>query len=159
MSEQTVSDGATVAMRGPQFDDDTLLSIKSFDDALSLASQELGEIADVGETLGNGFAVLENKDALIDVPCLFLSWNFNNGDFGEFVSAMVVARSESGGSRKVILNDGSTGIFQQLEAYTKRTGKMGGLIARHGLTRSDYDYTDDKGQVRPASTYYINTAA
>lgn len=161
MTNSTPENGpnAEIVERGPQFDDVDLLAIETFDDALRLTADELGGIANVGDELGNGFAILDKKDSLIGVPCVFMSWNFNEGDFGPFVSAQVAARSESGGVRKLIVNDGSTGIYAQLSAYTKRTGKMGGLMARAGLTRSDYEYTDSEGKTRPASTFYIDTSA
>jgi hypothetical protein len=151
-------DGALV-VRGQFYDTDALLSIDSFDAALSLVQQQLGGIVSA-ETLGDGFAVLsKNKDVLCGVPVLFMSWDFNAGDFGEFVSVRAIARREGGALTKVILNDGSTGIYKQLRDFTKQTGKLGGLVARQGLRRSDYDYDDGSGQLKPASTYYIDTTA
>lgn len=155
--------GTDVIMRGPQWDDDTLLSISSFDEALRLTQQEFGgEIVAAEETLGNGFTILngEAKNILCGVPLVFMAWNFNLGDTGEFVSAQVVGRIPGGGIIKAIINDGSTGVYKQLSAFTKRTGKLGGLSARGGLTRSDYTYTDpNTGEQRPATTFYINTTA
>jgi hypothetical protein len=156
MSESTSSE---ITSRGPEFGEEALRNVETFDDAIALAMQEVGDIASADNALGDGFALLDNKDTLIGKPLLFLSWSFNNGDFGPFVSAHVVARVDSGGANKVIINDGSTGIYAQLEAYTKRTGKQGGLLSRKGLRRSDYMYTDEKGQERPASTHYIDTSA
>lgn len=155
--------GAEVITRGPQWDDDTLLDIKSFDEAVRLAQEEFGgELVAAEETLGNGFTILNGdaKNILCGVPLVFMGWNFNLGDKGEFVSAQVVARMPGGGMVKAIINDGSTGVYKQLSAFTKRTGRLGGLTARGGLTRSDYTYTDkDTGESKPATTFYINTAA
>lgn len=157
------SQGAEMILKGPQWDDDTLLGIDSFDAAVALVQAEFGgELVSAEETLGNGFTILngEAKNILVGVPCVFMGWNFNAGDKGEFVSAQIVARMPGGGMLKAIVNDGSTGIFKQLKAFTGRTGKLGGLSARGGLTRSDYKYMDETtGEERPATTYYINTTA
>lgn len=160
----TPDENAAVIMRGPQWDDDTLLAIDSFDAALALVKEEFGaELVSADETLGNGFTILNKdaKDVLIGLPCIFMSWNFNLGDNGEFVSAQVVARGPGGSTIKAIVNDGSTGIYRQLSEYTRRSnGKQGGMIARRGLTRSDYTYEDPTtGESRPATTYYIDTTA
>jgi hypothetical protein len=148
-----------IVAAGPQYDDAALRAIESFDDAMALAIQTVGDIETADNALGNGFALLDNKTALIGAPSMFLSWTFNAGDFGEFVSVHVVARNESGGARKVIVNDGSTGIFQQLREYTDRTGRQGGLFVRKGLRQSVYEYVDDKGNKRPATTFYLDTSA
>lgn len=158
------ADAATVVIAGPKFDDETLLSLDSFDAALKLAQETFGgEVVSAEETLGNGFTILngEAKNVLCGVPCVFLGWNFNAGDVGEFVSAQVVARMPGGGMLKAIINDGGTGIYKQLLEFTNRNnGRMGGLMARGGLTRSDYKYKDpNSGEERPATTYYINTSA
>lgn len=151
--------GAEVSLRGPEFDSAALAAIDSFDAALALVQDTLGAVDVASDELGDGFAILDDKAKLVGVPSLFISWNFNIGDYGEFVSAMVVARNESGAPLKVILNDGSTGIYKQLSDYTAKTSKMGGLFARQGLRRSDYTYTDKDGKTAPATTYYIDQTA
>jgi hypothetical protein len=148
-----------IALRGPQYDSNALRAIESFDDAIALTQVEMGEIVAADQVIGDGFAIVTDKDSLIGKPLLFMSWTFHSGDYGTFVSAQCAARNESGGVSKVILNDGSTGVFQQLSDYTNSTDKMGGLLARHGLRRSDYTYTGDDGKEKPASTYYIDTSA
>lgn len=158
------ADGSTVSVQGPRYDDEVLLSLDSFDAAVALAQQTFGgELVKAEETLGNGFTILngEAKNVLCGVPLVFLGWNFNVGDQGEFVSAQVVARMPGGGMLKAIINDGGTGIFKQLGEFTDRNnGQMGGLFARGGLTRSDYKYKDEvTGEERPATTFYINTSA
>jgi hypothetical protein len=151
--------GADVVVRGPKYDADRLAAVESFDDAVALAAETVGEIANAADELGDGFAILSDKNKLVGVPCMFLSWNFNLGDYGEFVSAQVVARTESGGVLKVIVNDGGAGIYQQLSDFTAKSNKLGGLFARHGLRRSDYTYKDEKGKDTPATTYYIDQTA
>lgn len=157
-------EGSSVVLQGPKYDDETLLNIDSFDAAVALVQAEFGgELVAAEETLGNGFVILngDSKNVLCGVPLVFMGWNFNMGDNGEFVSAQVVARMPGGGMLKAIVNDGSTGIYKQLSEFTSRNnGRMGGMTARGGLTRSDYTYVDDKtGETKPATTYYINTSA
>lgn len=151
-----------VTIRGPQFTDEELLGIDSFDKAIALASEVLGaeEIVSADEELGNGFAILptDQKHRLCGVPLFFLTWSFHEGEQGEFVSIMVVARSQQG-TEKWVVNDGSTGICKQLRQYTEKTNKKGGLLVKHGLVRSDYEYEAPDGSKKPATTYYLDTSA
>lgn len=170
-------------VREMNFDDDTLRSISSFEDAVNLLAQEMGgELHYADEVLGDGFGdVIDNKDDLIGKPLVFLSWKFNlNGEFGEFVIARVVTAD----GQKMILTDGSTGIKKQLMDHTYQHNTHGGLIVRKGLRKSDYpmckscakimkNYGGEEGpHERPdglavcedshrvtGSTYYIDTSS
>ena len=134
-----------------QFDDESLAKLESIEDIQNLAGQSFSDAAD----LGSGFALLENKDRLIGVPCIFVSWRTNRGDYGDFVSANVVTHDDNGRiTGKFVINDGSTGLAQQLAT----SGLQAPLRAKHGLRRSDYEYDGPDGPV-PASTYYIDTSA
>jgi hypothetical protein len=155
-----------------RLDDDTLRGITSFDDALAVM-QEQGAVEVADAVLGNGFSIADDKvkDRLIGIPLAFLSWSFNQGDYGSaddgsnvFVSAMVVTQA----NEKYIINDGSTGVCKQLQEYTKRTGETKNLVVRHGLRKSEYRiHRETKipvargydGPTEPASTYYIDTSA
>jgi hypothetical protein len=155
---------AEVVRQGSIFDEDTLRNLSSFDQALDLFQNTPDGIVTADQEMGDGFTVLETgkKRRLIDVPLLFMEWEFYKGDYGdnsEFVAARVLAKFEGGGLGKYILNDGSAGIFRQLKAYTEKTGRRSGLIARNGLRVSDYEYTDDNGNTAPASTFYIDVSA
>lgn len=131
-----------------QFNDAQLSEVRSIDDVMRLLG---GEYVDSRE-LGSGFEVVNDKDQFVGRGMMFVQWRTHeDGKFGAFTICHVV--TEDGG--KYILNDGSTGIHRQLVDFTKQTGKQTGMLARKGLTRSDYDYTDDKGDVKPATTYYI----
>lgn len=161
---------AEVTMRGPRFDDDALLNLASFDAAIALTQTVLGaQVVTADQEIGNGFAILNgnDKDQLCGVPTVFLSWSFNTGDKGEFVSAYAVGRAAGGGVIKAVVNDGGTGIYQQLLVFTQKTAKMGGLVARQGLRKSEYYYNEETKETsnKPepgfakATTYYIDTAA
>lgn len=149
------SKGTTVAVQN-RFLDDDLRAITSFDDAVKL----LGDtpITDSAD-LGNGFTVLRKNDKrrLVGVPFLILSVDFLPGDFGkDFASMMIVTK----GGEKLIVNDGSTGIADQLLQLRARiNGPMRGIVCKHGLRVSDYEYEDTDGMRIPASTYYLDTSA
>lgn len=149
---------------GRMASDDQLRSIKSFDDALALASELYdGEVHSITEELGNGFTVLstEDKDRLINVPFIIIGTRFNQGKEGEFVTIALTTKS----GEKYIINDGSTGIFRQLAGdpsagepgLVERTGRPGGWYVPCGLRRSDYEVEVD-GKVRSATTYYLDTS-
>jgi hypothetical protein len=99
-----------------------------------------------------------------------MEWAFRPGDFGsQFVSARVVTRNADGGMSKYIINDGGTGLAEQLAQFTQDTGKTGGLFARHGLRESEYAIDADGAPLArnsdpeliagKASTFYVNTSA
>lgn len=145
--------------------DADLRAIESFDDALAMMAEIYGDegidVAD--QVLGNGFTILRgnDKDRLVGVMTAFLQWKFREGNYSEeYVSVLAVTKS----GEKYIFNV-SGGICEQLMAYTESTGRAGGLIARKGLTRSDYENpaiaegTWKEGEWRSASTYYIDQTA
>ncbi|SRR6266536_2175924 len=163
MSDKSLAKaGQEVDVQEDVFDDLQLSEIKTFEDAIRAVEGVFGEVTDAAEELGTGFAVLptDDKSKLVGIPLIFVQWRFNTGDNGEFVSATAVAQTAPGVSARYIINDGSTGIRDQLKAYTEKTGKTGGLAARRGLRVSNYDYEDPKtGEVKRAKTYYVDTSA
>lgn len=146
-----------VQVPGANFSPEALAGITSFEDALNLVTAELGQenVVSADQEIGDGFKLLENKDNLSGVEMLLVSWDFHMGDHGEFVSVKVVTKSGD----KYILNDGSSGIRDQLMQFTAKKNQKGGLFCRKGLRRSDYKYTDESGEEKPATTYYLDTSA
>jgi hypothetical protein len=140
-----------------EFTNEELSALNSFDDALALLRDKVGEenVGVADRDLGDGFKLLENKDILIGVPFLLVTWSFHNGDHGEFVSAKLMTQE----GQKYILNDGSTGIWDQLKQYSEKKGVPAGLFCMKGLRRSNYEYEDENGQKKPATTYYLDTSA
>lgn len=134
-----------------------LREIHSFDDALRVMEETYGAdaLALASDALGDGFALAKSKDQLIGVPCAFISWNDSLGDHGPFVAARLVTQD----GRKLVITDGSEGIFRQLMDFQESKGRSGGLVAKNGLRRSDYSYVDSNGEEKPATTYYIDTSA
>jgi hypothetical protein len=139
------------------FDESALRSLDSFESALAMVQEAHGEVVDASDTLGDGFALIDNKDELVGLPMVLMEWAFRDGDFGRaYVSVRAVAKTRTG-MLKVIFNDGGTGIAEQLARVTKDTGKTGGMVVGKGLRRSDYDVEID-GRQSSASTYYLDTA-
>lgn len=159
------------------FTDKELRSVGSFDDALALIQREYGDVVSVTEHLGNGFALLQRdqKAKLVDVPFLILHIRFSEGDYSDdgFVTMAVV----TGKGERFILNDGSTGIRDQLfELVANNPGRYGGYQVPGGLRVSVYDTCFGCGKPRPdaqevcagcgdtstkrapGETYYLNTS-
>lgn len=145
------------------FSAETLSGLRSFEDALALAQETFGTVDVADEAIGDGFALLDKdeKAKLVGIPLVFLEWTFNASDKYEgsvFVSARVVANVGNGVMAKYIINDGSTGLAKQLEEYTNKTGRRGGLAVRKGLRRSDYVKVIN-GKKTEATTFYLDTSA
>jgi hypothetical protein len=141
------------------FDDESLANIHSFDDALKLVGEVVGEdnILVADQVLGDGFKLLDNKekDTLNGVPFLAVNWQFVMGDFEEYVSVKLVTQD----GRKLIVNDGGTGICQQLRTLSNTKKVYSGLFVKNGLRKSEYTYTGPDGKETPATTYYLDTSA
>lgn len=126
-----------------------LADLQSFDEAVNLVQKVVGSIYNAGDVLGDGF-VVANKDALIDVKFLILSYTFSQGDYGP----MVVARIMTERNEKLVLVDGSSGIYDQMRQAEEKGFTSGLLVS--GLNKSSYTYEDDNGDQKPAHTFYLN---
>jgi len=146
--------------------DDELHEIKSFQDAFDLLGADFAP-EDYSEAYGTGFIVLSDKSRLEGVSFVIVEWRFSDGKYGEeseFASLVVV--TEPG--EKFIVNDGSTGIKDQLKKVTQMRVERGaspeqahrGLLVRGGLNKSEYEYESTnaktgKTEMLPATTYYL----
>lgn len=146
-----------VQVIGGDFSNEELSNIQDFNQALELLAEKLGadNVHRASDVLGDGFKLLSNKDLLAGVGCIFVTWDFHQGTHGEFVAAKVITQD----NQKYVVIDGSTGIRDQLRAYTTEYNKRGGLVCEKGLRRSDYKFTDDKGELKDASTFYLDLSA
>jgi len=165
MSENvTVTESGTIekASKPRAFDDDSLRGIGSFNDALDTLRTASNGIVDNFDDYGTGFVVLPTaeKRRLCGVPFVIIEWAFTSGKNGEFVSAYVVTKT----GEKLIVNDGSTGMRDQLRKVAdmrlskgfSELGAMTNLFCARGLKESTYPYTDPKtGEVSEGVTYYI----
>src|SRR4051812_3384428 len=116
--------GNAVALSNPaepmKFDPNDLRSLSSFADAQRLLADTLGveAIPDATYEIGDGFTMLDDKIALLNVPFIAVHWTFAPGDFGaEFVIMRLITET---GDKHIIV-DGGTGICEQMREYTVRT--------------------------------------
>lgn len=151
-----------IVVKGAEFSEEQYTGIQNFQDAMRLLSESGITVVNAADELGDGFTLLKDEDKakLVGTPMLLISWNFNAGDFGKtFVSVRGITQD----GLKFVLNDGGSGIRDQLDKYE---GDMGGLFIPHGLRYSDYglDSEDnpvklgDPAMVRKARTYYLDTS-
>lgn len=108
---------------------------------------------DVNDNDADGIKSLTvfDKDTLLKRPLLLVRWNFNEGTYGEFVSAEFALEDGTLG----VLNEGGTGIYQQLKELTAHRTANGhpapqaGRMVKGGLTSTNYFYKDsEKGSGR-----------
>lgn len=159
--------GGDVVKTPSLFQDGELADIETFDQLVSLMGDKGIQIDMADKVLGDGFAILnsEDKGTLVGKTMILIDWRFSNGDMGEFVSIRAAVQMTPGSQdlRKLIINDGSAGIFRDLKKFSAATGKYAGLMVKRGLRVSEYDYewTDKDGVVRrsPAKTFYLDTSA
>lgn len=152
-----------IVVRGAEFSEEEYAGIQNFNDAMRLLNDSGITVVDASEEIGDGFTLIksdEEKAKLVGVPMILISWNFNAGDFAKtFVSIRGITQD----GLKFVLNDGGTGIRDQLDKYT---GQMGGLFVPHGLRRSDYGLDSENkpvklgspDQVGKATTFYLDTS-
>lgn len=146
--------GVDLTALAADFDDALLRGIGGFEDAVKLAADVWGGITPAGEHIGNGFSVVpkDQKGRLVGVGFVILAMKFHEGDFGEYVSMLIVTSNND----RLILNDGSTGIFYQARDLVDVTGKSGGFSVSDGLRISEYATCFDCGIPRPENVAECN---
>jgi len=154
---------ATAVATVRKFNADELRSIESFDQLGALIKERGIDVVPVDKVLGDGFALSKDKDALVGRPFVILDYQFStsrdtlNPETGEpnvFVSVRLMTED----NRKLIINDGSTGIRDQLRNLPDAVaGSV--LYVPRGLRVSEYEVeTVVKGKTvkQNAKTYYLS---
>ena len=145
-----------------RFSDDELTSITSIADVNVLFSK-YGVSADTIANYGTGFSVVKDKNTLVNKRLMILEWHFYPSDKGS--GDMVTVHAFTSEGDKVIFNDGSTGVREQLRRVMDMRMKNGqdevsacrALIVNNGLMARSYDYTDPTtGEVSKATTFYLS---
>ena len=111
--------------------------------------------------------------AIVGVPMMIVNYRFHEGDNGPFVSAVGITKNpvtvEGIETSKVVINDGSTGIFSQLQNIELQrvadgTDEIRPLYCPKGLRKSEYERKDADGapilnertgKPERATTYYL----
>lgn len=162
-----MTESTEIVRRNPSIEQ--LKAITSFDDVKALALELNADVVSSVE-LGDGFTLLDTKDKrlLVGKPLMILTWNFSLGDIGEFVTARALVQEPNGSYGKYIINDGSSGIYEQLKRISEANPNAGVVTAVRGLRVSEYkvpvEVTDQEtGEtttvMKESTTYYIDTAA
>lgn len=104
------------------------------------------------EFKGSDWDLVGSKDELIDVPFVIARIRFNANDDGVVTFVSVCCYTKD---KKVVFNDGSTGVFEQLTTYVAKNDRTTAISCPKGLRVSRYEYTNEKGVTSDAATYYI----
>ena len=152
-----------------KIDDAMLAEIQSFDDALAVINAVFdGHIIEADKVMGTGFGLADDKAAFIGVAFIIMKAEQNASDKGEkgrFWSLHVVAKD----GRKAIVNDGGTGIADQMDALAerhpdlfsvssndgaKRLALSQPMLVKKGLRMSNYVHPT----AGPSVTFYLDTS-
>jgi hypothetical protein len=124
--------------------------VETWEEVAQLPPESIGVIDD--------FIKLDDKSQLVNRPFFIRKFWFTEGDMGGFAVAYCVTRdpilTPSGNTSKIIITDGSTGIYRQLREVAKRTGKTTALLVRNGLRVSEYTADTEEGP-KLAETFYL----
>jgi hypothetical protein len=141
---------------------------QSFDDLIKTLENEGDELVDVSD-LGEGYKLVQGisgKKKLVGMPFIILKHKRQRSTKvpGSFFSSMWIKTATND---LLLVNDGSTGIHAQLEAYREQ-GVEKGIVCRRGLQVSeDYEVKDEEGNpvLNPATnkpilgtTFYLDTS-
>lgn len=136
--------------------------IDSVDAALAVIESSGIVVENISDEVGDGFDLIDDKDVLCGLAMLIIGWRTSAGDFSEFVTVRAICKDGAWEGKKIVFNDGSTGIKEQLHKIEGRRGLnslnewiVAPMHADKGLRRSDYMFTNDKGEQAPAKTYYF----
>jgi len=97
---------------------------------------------------------LTDKEVLVGVPFVIARVRFNPGEYGrDFVSVCAFLKD----GKKIVFNDGGTGIPSQLKQFIDDNGgRDTGIFCEKGLRVSRYKWVDPSDNLeKPAVTFYI----
>jgi hypothetical protein len=111
------------------------------------------ENIEIQEFTSSEWELVGNKDELIGKRFIIARTRFNEGKMGDFVSVMAftVPNTTDEAPKKIVFNDGSTGVYKQLKDYVATHDQDTAINCPKGLRVSRYT-TDDGIE---AATYYI----
>lgn len=127
---------------------------QTWEDAAALMGEDISH----AEEFGDGFTLLskDERNQLIGVPFVVIAFQINDSkEYGsEFASVRLITKD----NKRLVFNDGGTGIVPFLKDFRNRTGRNYGLVAGNGLRVSEYE-TEVNGKTISAKTYYFDTSA
>lgn len=112
---------------------------------------------DVIEFEGSPYKVVD-KDTLVGVPFMIVDIRFSWSEKFDSPFCNVLALTKD--NERVVINDGSTGIMEQMKHHLQKTKRKSGIICEGGLRKSEYttevyDAFKDETKEIQATTYYI----
>ena len=124
---------------------------ETWEDVVAAAGGEIIEFE------GSPWEVVD-KDVLIGVPFLICDVRiYASKQYGNNVAAICVMTKDND---RLIINDGSTGIYQQVLHMLRTTKRKSGIMCPNGLRKSTYKVTvvdgmNDTEKEIEASTFYV----
>ena len=101
--------------------------------------------------------LVTDKRQLIGKPFLIQKVRFYEGNYGPTVAVMAITQD----NRRVVFNDGSSGVMQELLTMCEKHKRDGGFVVPNGLRMSEYEYEvrdfdgNPTGEKKPARTFYL----
>lgn len=138
----------------PLLSDEQRADIKSFDDAMALFAQQGMEVTSITE-YGDGFQAGANKADFVNVKFIIVDLKIIPAEKSDYDTDFAVVWVVTSDGRKAILSDGGTGMCEQVKNLVSRNAALP-ILCEHGLTVSEYTYTDEKGKQTPAKTFYFD---
>jgi hypothetical protein len=143
-----------------RYTDADLRRMRDFDAVLAELADSETPVLLSGEHIGSGSTLLTEKQELVDVPFIALTWafhesdDFRDGDGGIIFCSVHVLTKDGD---RLVFNDGTKGgIRDQLMELSTKTGRFEMLVCEKGLRISEYDYEDpNTGMTSRATSYYI----
>lgn len=143
-----------------EFDLGKITDFVSAEAALRAAGIEVQSVAEFGD--GTVLITSKEKAKLVNVPFMILDATFRvdketNRDYVSLVIVTKDAIMVDGypvPANKLIVNDGSVGLFEQCARIQSERGSLIGLAALGGLSGGEYT-TEVNGETVKASTFYL----
>lgn len=111
---------------------------------------------------GSAYSVLD-KDKLIGVPFMIADVRFWHSDKydREAVSVMLLTKTTIEDKDHFVINDGSTGIYEQVKQMVQSSGRKAGIMCPNGLRVSEYDtvvhdeFGNEPDKTIKSRTFYV----
>lgn len=132
-------------------DDNQLRDMQSYESVMQILAKAGIKPKSISE-YGTGFEVANQKD-LVNVPFVIVDARIVPAEKSDYGKDFLVFFAFTNTNRKLIINDGSTGLCEQAKGIGVEN--LIGTVHEKGLTVSEYDHIAPDGTRTPARTYYF----
>lgn len=157
-------------VQSASFSEAQLREATTMEDLVQMATRAYGDggTLNAGDVMGDGFTLVKDLTPFVGKLVFILEWTFRPGSFGKNYVTLRFAVQDAPGHpiKKLVYNDGSTGICEQLASVTRDTGRYGNMVVQGGFRVSEYDTIESgepwKPDMDPAlksgkgRTWYLN---